>query len=237
MLHLDLNKLKALLKTVGIDVGIPTPALATGATNKGISPLQIAAAFTIFSNSGYYLPPTPIMELQTITGEKLFENEVLPRYALEKSIADEIDDVLRRVVTEGTGTFTNALIPNLRAKTGTKDSYSWYVSYDDNYHLVIWVGENCQDERDSYGLNHIPPQRIEQGRHFTQKNTTHHGGKQEKAITAKRLSERIWQYLTTKNNLSDFLGVAEGINNFSSAQVSELEGYFMPWEKYGKIRH
>lgn len=237
MLHLDWNKLKALLKAVGIDVGIPTPALATGATNKGVSPLQIAAAFTIFSNRGYYLPPTPIMELKTITGEKLFENEVLPRYALENSIADEVDDVLRRVVTEGTGTFNNALIPNLRAKTGTKDSYSWYVSYDDNYHLVTWVGENCQDERDSYGLNHIPPQRIEQGGHFTQKNTTHHGGKQEKAITAKRLSERIWQYLTTKNNLGDFLGVAEGINKFNSTQVSELEGYFMPWGKYGKIRH
>jgi len=231
VLRLDLDKLKAFLKAVGIDVGIPTPALATGATSKGTSPLQIAAAYTIFSNRGHYLQPTPIIELRTATGEKLFESQLIPRRVIEDSIASEIDDVLKRVVTHGTGVFQKLSLPNLRAKTGTTNNDSWYVSYDDKYHLLTWVGNDLDDKCKMVEHGHTLDSNLvlEEEENLRRE--------QEKALTAKQLAERIWKYLITKNRLTDFFGVAKGIESLTSKQVTELEGYFMPWGTYGQVRN
>jgi penicillin-binding protein 1A len=231
VLRLDLDKLKAFLKTVGIDVGIPTLSLATGATSKGTSPLQIAAAYTIFSNRGHYLQPTPIIELRTPTGKKLFESELIPRRVIEDSIASEIDDVLKRVVTHGTGVFQKLSIPNLRAKTGTTNNDSWYVSYDDKYHLLTWVGNDLDDKCKMVEHGHTLDSNLvlEEEENLRRE--------QEKALTAKQLAERIWKYLITKNRLTDFFGVAKGIESLTSKQVTELEGYFMPWGTYGQVRN
>jgi penicillin-binding protein 1A len=231
ILHLDLFKLKAFLKAVGIDVGIPTPALATGATSKGTSPLRIAAAYTVFSNKGYYLQPTPIIELRTIIGGKLFESKVIPQRVIDESIASEIDDVLKRVVTHGTGIFQEHILPNLRAKTGTTKTDSWYVSYDDKYHLLTWVGNaldgGCQTV--VHGNTIYSNSMSKEGRNVY--------SKPEKAFTAKQLAEMIWNYLLTKNNLAEFFGVIKNIESFDSKKVTELEGYFMPWGKYGQVRN
>jgi len=231
ILRLDLDKLKSFLKAVGIDVGIPTPALATGATSKGTSPLQIAAAYTVFSNRGNYLQPTPIIELRTITDEKLFESKVIPRRVIEDSIASEIDDVLKKVVTHGTGIFQKLNLPNLRAKTGTTNTDSWYVSYDDKYHLLTWVGNDLDDKCQTVEHSHTLCSKS------VPKEERNVSSEQGKAFTAKQLAERIWKYLITKNNLAEFFGVAEGIESFDSKKVTELEGYFMPWGKYGQVRN
>lgn len=235
VLQLDINRLKEFLKAVGIDIGIPTPALATGCTSKGISPLQIAAAYTVFSNKGYYLPPNPIIELKTITGEKLFESKVSPRHAIENIIASEIDEVLKRVAIEGTGIFEKITVPNLRAKTGTTATDSWYVSYDDKYHLLTWVGEKSKYECNNGEQDHDKFQQQVEKIQPIKKETACEIRKPEKAITAKLLAERIWKYLMTKNNLSEFFEIAKGIDKLNSAQAAELEEYFMPWGKYGEI--
>jgi penicillin-binding protein 1A len=231
ILRLDIDKVKLFLKEVGLDVGVPIPAIATGATSKGLSPLQIASAYSVFSNKGNYLPPTPINELRSNNGEKLIESKVIPHYVLDSNIANEIDDVLKKVAIEGTGIFENYSIPNLRAKTGTTTSYSWYISYDEKYHLLTWTGKknNSEVHKDiKQDVTFIPP-RVDEVRYGRTKS--------EKAITAKQLAERIWTWLRLRNKLGDFSDVAEGINKFDVLQVTELEGYFMPWGKYGEIYH
>lgn len=230
--HLNLSELKAFLKAVSIDVGLPTPALALGAVSGGVSPLEVGAAYTVFSNKGFYLPPTPVIELRSITGQRLFESRLSPRYVLDHHIASEIDDLLKRVPVEGTGVFTSHNVPNLRAKTGTTDTESWYVSYDEKYHLVTWVGkkrnaEYHADEKDSAAPKHAT----------NREKQWDYSQKPEKAVTAKKLAERIWEYLRIKNKLGEFCEVAKGIHKLTSAQVTELEGYFMPWGKYGKVYH
>jgi penicillin-binding protein 1A len=226
MLHLDMNKLRASLKEVGLDLGIPTPALATGATSKGTSPLQIAAAYTVFSNNGYYLQPTPIIEIHTMTGEKVFESKTNSRNVIDFRIANEIDDLLKQVATQGTGVFEKLRLSNLRAKTGTTNTDSWYVSYNDEHHLLTWVEESphisqITDRGDILSSNHTPG------------GTGRAWKRREKAPTAKQFAERIWKYLTTKNNLAHFIDIAKGIERFNSKQLTELEDYFMPWGKYG----
>jgi penicillin-binding protein 1A len=226
ILCLDMIKLESFLKAVGLDLGMLTPALATGATSRGTSPLQIAAAYTVFSNRGYYLTPTPIIGLRTITGEKVFESKVNPYHAIDCSIANEIDDLLKKVVTQGTGVFEKLTLSNLRAKTGTTNNDEWYVSYNDDHHLLTWVADShheCKMTGQDY--NSCPNGIL--------KETKGDLEKRDKAPTAKQLAEKIWRYLTTKNNLADFFGIAEGIERFNSKQVTELEGYFTPWGKYG----
>ena len=230
--HLNLDELKAFLKTVGIEIGLLTPALATGAISGGISPLQVAAAYTVFSNKGFYLPPTPIIELRKITGQKLFESRSSPRYVLDHTIASEIDDVLKRVTTEGTGVFTKHNVPNLRAKTGTTNTESWYVSYNEKYHLVTWVGEKPNFERHIDARDATPPRNT-----LSREDRSGFSEKTEKAVTAKQLAERIWEYLRIKRKLGEFCEVAKSIHKLNSAQVTELEGYFMPWGKNDKVYH
>ncbi|MEW6409094.1 MAG: transglycosylase domain-containing protein [Nitrospirota bacterium] len=228
ILHLNMDKLKEFLKRVGIDVGIPTPALATGATSKGVSPLQVAASYTVFSNRGYYLPPTPIIELKTITGENLFKSKLTPCYVLDNSIAGEIDDVLKRVVAEGTGIFRNLTVSDLRAKTGTTNTDSWYVSYDDKNHLLTWVGEKSNYECNRPEQSHTFPRP-------TDKETECGCRNPEKAITAKQLAKKIWYYLQHFDNFSHFGEVAKGVDRLKPEDAARLEGYFLPWGRYGNL--
>ena len=229
ILLLDINELKALLKAVGIDVGMPTPSLATGATSKGISPLQIASSYTVFSNKGYYLPPVPIVELKTITGEKLLESKISPRYVLECSIANEIDDVLKRVTIEGTGILEKFSVSNIRSKTGTTAIDSWYVSYNDKYHLLTWVENESNCEQKEVKNNEASTKKsvIEEA--------AHNHRKQEKAITAKQLARRIWYYLQNFDNFAHFEEVAKGVDRLKPEDATRLEGYFLPWGQYGNL--
>lgn len=228
--YLDLDALKTFLKEVGINIGMPTLSLATGAISGGISPLQVAAAYTVFSNKGYYLPATPIKGIETLSGERLFMSNLCTRYVLDSTIANEIDDVLRRVPREGTGIFKNLVIPNLRAKTGTTDTESWYVSYDDQYHLLTWVGEKA-----SFDCDEVEKGYISVSQSIGKENKSECSERPEKAVTAKQIAQRIWERLRAKVRLGDFSGVAKGIEKLNSTKLTELESYFMPWREYGKI--
>jgi len=240
IMQLDIKKLQELLMKVGIDVGIPTPSLATGAINKGVSPMQIAAAYTVFSNGGYYFSPLPVLEASSINGDKLLESRVIPHYVLEKSTANEIDDVLRRVVLEGTGKLDNFAITNLRAKTGTTMTDAWYVSYDNEYHILTWVGEESEGDYNHSRLVCNPyseASKISREEEAIKPASFFDDRKLEKGITAKQLAKRIWEYLKTKGSLGNFYGVAKGIERLDYNQIIELESYFMPWGEYGQVCH
>lgn len=234
ILRMDINKLGEFLKEINLDIGEPRPALAAGASCKGISPLQISAAYTIFANKGYYSSPTPISELRTFEGKMLFKANFSPRFVLDSSIANEIDDLLKRAASEGTGILKEYQNPNLRAKTGTTDTDSWYVSYDDEYIVLTWVKENSKNESIKNSKTIFEVKNLINLKDLFKKESPQKRNP-EKAITAKLLAEKIWKYLKEKNNLSDFFEIAKGIEQLDSTQATELEAFFMPWGKYGKI--
>ena len=103
---LNFNWEKCKLETVSFGHGITT------------TPLQAAAAYASLTNGGYLVNPT--LKLQ----KKL--NTTSQQSIISKSTSDQINKILRKVVTdkEGTGSFADIFGYDVGGKTGTAKSYS-----------------------------------------------------------------------------------------------------------------
>ncbi|MEQ7166927.1 PBP1A family penicillin-binding protein [Enterococcus avium] len=124
-------------------------------TKYGISTEKMAAAYAVFANGGTYNEPLYINKIKYQDGsEQTFENK--GKKAMEPYTAYMITDMLKDVITKGTGTY--AQIPNLfqAGKTGTSNytddelakiphygSISpdvMFTGYTPHYSLSIWAG-------------------------------------------------------------------------------------------------
>ena len=103
---LNFNWEKCKLETVSFGHGITT------------TPLQAAAAYASLTNGGYLVNPT--LKLQ----KKL--NTTSQQSIISKSTSNQINKILRKVVTdkEGTGSFADIFGYDVGGKTGTAKSYS-----------------------------------------------------------------------------------------------------------------
>ncbi|WP_100331384.1 PBP1A family penicillin-binding protein [Bacillus xiapuensis] len=122
----------------------------------GISPLDLAGAYAAFGNGGQYNEPHTVKKLILSDGETEVENDIKPKAAMSDYTAYMITDMLRDVVSEGTGTQANIPGLDVAGKTGTtnytekeKSDFgipdsgspdSWFVGYTTNYTAAIWTG-------------------------------------------------------------------------------------------------
>lgn len=131
-------------------------AIALGGMNKGISPQQLANAFSAFPNGGKRNDSHLITKIVGPTGNILAEREPKSTKVTSKEIADEMTSMLLNVVESGTG--KNAHIPGVQiaGKTGstqlpysdingTKDQ--WMVGYTPNLVAAIWIGYDQTDRK------------------------------------------------------------------------------------------
>lgn len=124
-------------------------------TKYGISTEKMAAAYAAFANGGTYNEPLYINKIKYQDGsEEKFVNK--GKKAMEPYTAYMITDILKDVITKGTGTY--AQIPNLiqAGKTGTSNYTDdelakiphtstiepdvMFTGYTTNYALSIWAG-------------------------------------------------------------------------------------------------
>lgn len=107
-----------------------------------LSPMEMASAYGTFANRGLHQEPTPIVRVEDRDGNVLEDNRRRePARVLDEVIADNVTDVLRGVITGGTG--RNADIGRPAAgKTGTtqESKNSWFVGYTPTLSTAIWVG-------------------------------------------------------------------------------------------------
>jgi penicillin-binding protein 2A len=133
-------------------------ALALGGMNKGISPLQLANAFTTFANEGKRSDSHLITKIVGPTGNIIAEREPKTTKVTSKAVANDMTSMLLNVVESGTG--KKAHIPDVQiaGKTGstqlpftdisgTKDQ--WMVGYTPNLVAAIWIGFD-QTNRENY---------------------------------------------------------------------------------------
>ncbi|WP_442599701.1 PBP1A family penicillin-binding protein [Neobacillus sp. D3-1R] len=136
-------------------------ALALGGMHYGISPLQLAAAFSTFPNEGKRHDGHLITKIIGPTGDVLAEHKTKTVKVTSKAVTDEMNSMLLNVVENGTGKATK--IPDLQiaGKTGTtqlpyedingtKDQ--WFVGYTPNLVGAIWLGYDKTD-REHYLSN------------------------------------------------------------------------------------
>lgn len=121
--------------------------LALGGQTTGVSPYEMAAAFAAFPSMGRYVPPRTYSKVVDAEGKVLLDRTGDGEYILKESTAFYMNNLLRGVVTSGTG--TNAGFPGMTVagKTGTTTSKKdlWFVGYTPYYTAAVWTGYDRQE--------------------------------------------------------------------------------------------
>ncbi|HEU4829934.1 MAG TPA: PBP1A family penicillin-binding protein [Gemmatimonadales bacterium] len=121
---------------------IPVPSISIGAAT--VTPLEMIAAYTAFSNLGDRAVPNPIERVEDRDGNIVWE----PRARLEPVMSREqawlMVDVLRDVVRRGTAAGAVGSKINFPAggKTGTTNDYNdvWFVGFTPDLVTGVWMG-------------------------------------------------------------------------------------------------
>jgi penicillin-binding protein 1A len=118
------------------------PSLTLGAAE--VSPLDMAAAFGVFSARGQQFPAAPVLKVTGPDGKVLEDNtNRRPKRVLTQAVADEMNSVLTGGVEFGTGVGAQIGRPGGTAgKTGTSEGFgdAWFVGYTPELSTSVWMG-------------------------------------------------------------------------------------------------
>lgn len=155
-----------LLNEMGIDKGVEfleksgipmskdehNLSIALGGFTEGVSPMQMAQAFSVFPNLGIMNEAHAITKITSSTGETILEVVIKPVEVMKPENAYTMTKMLMGVVEQGTG--SNAALDRPTAgKTGTTqlpetDAFkgltgandAWFVGYTPELVAAVWVG-------------------------------------------------------------------------------------------------
>lgn len=117
------------------------PAIALGGLRNGVSPLEMASAYATLANGGVHMKPYGIIEVKDVSGTVLFHAEEKGTEALTPAVAYLTTDILKGVISKGTGTAAKIGRP-AAGKTGTTQEYrdAWFCGYTPDLAAAVWVG-------------------------------------------------------------------------------------------------
>jgi penicillin-binding protein 1B len=128
------------VRQAGLDPHIqPTPALALGAYE--MTPLDVAAAYTIFATSGTRAEPMFIRGLADSSGQWVERGRPRTRLAVDPRAAYIVTNILQDVINHGTGfpVRQRGFTSPAAGKTGTSHD-GWFAGFTSNLICVVWVG-------------------------------------------------------------------------------------------------
>lgn len=126
-------------------------ATALGGLTKGVTQVELAAAYGTLANQGQYIRPMFYDKVLDHDGNVLLENTKETRQVVKPSTGYIVTQLMTSVVKEGTGTAANFKQSNmpLAGKTGTTtDSKDLtFVGYTPYYVASIWYGYDRYDKK------------------------------------------------------------------------------------------
>ncbi|MEA2825871.1 MAG: penicillin-binding protein [Actinomycetota bacterium] len=124
-----------------------------------VSPLDMAAAYSVFANRGNQLPATPILKITDAKGQVIEDNTTrTPKRVLSEVVADNVTDVLKGVVASGTGTGAAIGRPDGTAgKTGSADENrdAWFVGFTPTLSTSVWMGYSDTNTRSLFNIKGV----------------------------------------------------------------------------------
>jgi penicillin-binding protein 1A len=125
----------------------PYLTMALGAGS--VTPLQMASAYSVFANGGYYVNPYLIEKVTDAKGQALFEANPIKVGKNASRVLDErttfvMDSMLQEVTKTGTAARARSALGrnDIAGKTGTtNDSHdAWFAGYNPRVSAVAWIG-------------------------------------------------------------------------------------------------
>ena len=133
------------------------PQLTLGTVD--VSPLDMAGAYSVFADRGLLQPPTPVVRIENARGRVLEDNTQRQAHrVLDETVADNVTDVLRGVLTSGTARGKDIGRP-AAGKTGTTDNNTnaWFVGYTPTMATAVWMGYADSAQRPLSNVKGVAP--------------------------------------------------------------------------------
>jgi penicillin-binding protein 1B len=126
-------------RDAGLENTKGTPAEALGSYEA--TPLEVASAYTIFSNSGMWMKQSSIREVRDQTGKTIWNYKPVSREVLDPRVAYMVTNLMEEVVRSGTGASarTRGFLLPAAGKTGTSRD-AWFAGFTTRLLCVVWVG-------------------------------------------------------------------------------------------------
>jgi penicillin-binding protein 1A len=158
-MEIGMNRVVEVSRTLGIQSPMaPVTSLPLGAI--GMTTLELASAYATFANYGWKSPPTIMARVTDSSGNILLDNTPKPQLVLDQWASAATIDIMRSVVTNGTGRAADIGRPSA-GKTGTTSSERdiWYVGTVPQLTTAIWVGrdDNARLSRGATGGGMVAP--------------------------------------------------------------------------------
>ncbi len=126
------------------------PSLALGAFE--CTPMEIAAAYSVFANGGILVRPNSLLGLVGPEGRRIDRKDVPLQRAADPAAIAVLDSILQGVVNRGTGASARGRGAQgiFAGKTGTTNDGrdAWFIGFSPRLLVAVWVGFD-----DSRGLN------------------------------------------------------------------------------------
>lgn len=129
----------------------PVYALVLG--TEEVSVLDMASAYSTFADRGSHIEPYVIRRIEDSEGTVLFDaaTDVGRQQVVSQGVADTVTNVLRGVVSTGTGKAA-AISADAAGKTGTTNDSkdAWFTGYTCNLTASVWMGYEQPRQMKSY---------------------------------------------------------------------------------------
>jgi penicillin-binding protein 1A len=149
-MHVKPRRVARLASKMGIRTELSTnPAMLLGGLEQGVTPLEMAYAYSTLANegrrvSGTLAPddtgPVAIEKVEGPGPDK--ENKRVAERVFPKKVGQVAKDMLSLVVTSGTGEAAQVGDEVIWGKTGTTENHgdAWFVGSNDQLTVAVWVG-------------------------------------------------------------------------------------------------
>jgi penicillin-binding protein 1B len=126
-------------RKAGLTNQVGTPAVALGSYDA--TPIEMAGAYTVFTNRGEYVKPVSVRSIYDREGRPIFEAKPVRREVLDPRIAYLMVNMMEEVIRSGTGAGVRSRGFKLPAagKTGTSRD-GWFAGFTSKLICVVWVG-------------------------------------------------------------------------------------------------
>ena len=133
------DKVADLAKAAGITSVKATPAMALGSYDA--TPLDMAAAYTVFANSGVRISPVMVNSVRNAVGDVVMDFKAEKRQVLDPRVTAVMTNMMEGVLSFGTANEVRTLGFDAPAagKTGTSHD-GWFAGYTSNLLCIVWVG-------------------------------------------------------------------------------------------------
>ncbi len=118
-------------------------ATSLGGMTYGCSALEMASAYATIENDGKFREPTCIVKILDADGNVVVEDDVDQKYIYDSHAANQMVDVMKGVITNGTGrglALENGMVS--AGKTGTTNDKKdgWFCGFTPYYTTAVWIG-------------------------------------------------------------------------------------------------